>query len=179
MTNVKELITRLKEVREEKQLSYGDIMELMEKNGDFIAKSTLSRVFAEGSEELSFKFEETLKPIANAILDIDTIEDTDNMDVQAMKYLLKVKEQVIEERDKQIRTLESELDKEKLKHHDKLDKEREQYSKRIEFLMKQIELKDNRIDQLLEAVFIKDKQQKDLLDNIIHCPHGRKILNDD
>jgi transcriptional regulator with XRE-family HTH domain len=179
MTNVKELITRLKEVREEKQLSYGDIMELMEKNGDFIAKSTLSRVFAEGSEELSFKFEETLKPIANAILDIDTIEDTDNMDVQAMKYLLKVKEQIIEERDKQISTLESELDKEKLKHHDKLDKEREQYSKRIEFLMKQIELKDNRIDQLLEAVFIKDKQQKDLLDNIIHCPHGRKILNED
>ena len=179
MTNVKELITRLKEVREEKQLSYGDIMELMEKNGDFIAKSTLSRVFAEGSEELSFKFEETLKPIANAILDIDTIEDTDNMDVQAMKYLLKVKEQIIEERDKQISTLESELDKEKLKHHDKLDKEREQYSKRIEFLMKQIELKDNRIDQLLEAVFVKDKQQKDLLDKIIHCPHGRKILDDD
>ena len=179
MTNVKELITRLKEVREEKQLSYGDIMELMEKNGDFIAKSTLSRVFAEGSEELSFKFEETLKPIANAILDIDTIEDTDNMDVQAMKYLLKVKEQIIEERDKQITTLESELDKEKLKHHDKLDKEREQYSKRIEFLMKQIELKDNRIDQLLEAVFVKDKQQKDLLDKIIHCPHGRKILDDD
>ena len=178
MTNVKELITRLKEVREEKQLSYGDIMELMEKNGDFIAKSTLSRVFAEGSEELSFKFEETLKPIANAILDIDTIEDSDNMDVQAMKYLLKVKEQIIEERDKQIRTLESELDKEKLKHHDKLDKEREQYSKRIEFLMKQIELKDNRIDQLLEAVFVKDKQQKDLIENIIHCPHGRKILND-
>lgn len=179
MTNVKELITRLKEVREEKQLSYGDIMELMEKNGDFIAKSTLSRVFAEGSEEMSFKFEETLKPIANAILDIDTIEDTDNMDVQAMKYLLKVKEQIIEERDKQIKTLESELDKEKLKHHDRLDKEREQYSKRIEFLMKQIELKDNRIDQLLEAVFIKDKQQKDLIENIIHCPHGRKILNED
>jgi transcriptional regulator with XRE-family HTH domain len=179
MTNVKELITRLKEVREEKQLSYSDIMELMEKNGNFIAKSTLSRVFAEGSEEQSFKFEETLKPIANAILDIDTIEDTDNMDVQAMKYLLKVKEQIIEERDKQIKTLESELDKEKLKHHDKLDKEREQYSKRIEFLMKQIELKDNRIDQLLEAVFVKDKQQKDLLENIIHCPHGRKILNDD
>ena len=179
MTNIKELITRLKEVREEKQLSYGDIIELMEKNGDYIAKSTLSRVFAEGSEDLSFKFEETLKPIANAILDIDTIEDTDNMDVQAMKYLLKVKEQIIEDRDKQIKDLESELDKEKLKHHDKLDKEREQYSKRIEFLMKQIDLKDNRIDQLLEAVFIKDKQQKDLLDNIIHCPHGRKILNDD
>lgn len=178
MTNVRELITKLKEVKEEKHLSLGDIMDMIDKNGQFVSKSTLSRVFADGSEEVSFRFEETLKPIANAILDIDTIEDTDNMDVQAMKYLLKLKEQIIEERDRQISELESELDKEKLKHHDKMDAEREQYGKRIEFLMKQIDLKDKRIDQLLEAVFIKDKQQKELFEKVMSCPHGQKIIKE-
>ena len=49
MTNVKDIIIELKEVREAKGLSFGDILDLMEKNGDYISKSTLSRVFAEGS----------------------------------------------------------------------------------------------------------------------------------
>ena len=89
MTNTKDIIIKLKEVREEKGLSYNDILALMEKNGDYLAKSTLSKVFSEGSEELSFKYEETIRPIANALLDIETIEDTDNMDTQAMKSLLK------------------------------------------------------------------------------------------
>ncbi len=51
MTNTKDIIMKPKEVREEKGLSYGDILDLMEKNGDFLAKSAMSRVFADGSEE--------------------------------------------------------------------------------------------------------------------------------
>ena len=91
MTNTRDIIIKLKEVRQEKGLSFGDILTLMENNGDYLSKSTLSRVFAEGSEDGSFKYEETIRPIANALLDIETIEDTDNMDVQAMKSLLKYK----------------------------------------------------------------------------------------
>lgn len=170
MTNTKDIIIKLKEVREEKNLSYTDILNLMEKNGDFVSKSTLSRVFAEGSEELSFKYEETIRPIANALLDIETIEETDNMDVQAMKSLLKYKIQRIEELEKQVRNLESALDKEKIKYHEKLDAEREQYFRRIDFLKEQVSLKDKRMDLLLEAVFQKDKQQKELLETILHCP---------
>lgn len=170
MTNTKDIIIKLKEVREEKNLSYTDILNLMEKNGDFVSKSTLSRVFAEGSEELSFKYEETIRPIANALLDIETIEETDNMDVQAMKSLLKYKIQRIEELEKQVKNLESALDKEKIKYHEKLDAEREQYFRRIDFLKEQVALKDKRMDLLLEAVFQKDKQQKELLEKILQCP---------
>lgn len=170
MTNTKDIIIKLKEVREEKNLSYTDILNLMEKNGDFVSKSTLSRVFAEGSEELSFKYEETIRPIANALLDIETIEETDNMDVQAMKSLLKYKIQRIEELEKQVKNLESALDKEKIKYHEKLDAEREQYFRRIDFLKEQVALKDKRMDLLLEAVFQKDKQQKEFLESILNCP---------
>lgn len=169
MTNTKDIIIKLKEVRDERGLSYNDILSLMEKNGDYLAKSTISRVFGEGSEDLSFRYEETLRPIANALLDIETIEDSDNMDVQAMKSLLKYKIQVIEDKEKRIAELETALANEKVKRHEKMDAEREQYSKRIAFLMEQISLKDKRMDQLLEAVFIKDKQHAELLERVLVC----------
>ena len=49
MTNTKEIIMKLKEVRAEQNLSYNDILELMKENGDYLSKSTISRVFQDGS----------------------------------------------------------------------------------------------------------------------------------
>ena len=163
MTNTKDIIIRLKEVREEKGLSYSDILDLMEKNGDYLAKSTLSRVFSEGSEDLSFRYDETLRPIAKALLDIETIEDDDSIDTQAMKTMLKYKIQRIEELERQIELLRAQLDKEKLKYHEKLDKEREQFQRSIDFLKEQVAYKDQRMDLLLSAVQDKDKRYDELL----------------
>lgn len=170
MTNTKDIIIKLKEVREEKKLSFQDIINLMEENGDYIAKSTLSRVFSDGSEELHFKYEETIRPIANALLDIDRIEDDDVLDVIAMKTLLQYKDRRIKELEKQIQELETQISKEKNKYHEKLEKERDQHQRSIEFLKNQIDLKDKRMDQLLEAVFTKDLQQQELLSKFLCCP---------
>ena len=169
MTNTKDLIVKLKEVREEKGLSYNDILELMEKNGDYLAKSTISRVFADGSEEMSFRYEETIRPIANALLDIENIEDDDNMDTKAMKSLLKYKIQRIEDLERQIEHLQTALDKEKLKSHEKLEKERERFNRSIDFLKEQISYKDQRMDLLLAAVQDKDKLHKDMLEKLLKC----------
>ena len=174
MTNTKDLIVKLKEVREEKGLSYNDIMELMEKNGDYLAKSTLSRVFAEGSEEQSFRYEETIRPIANALLDIETIEDTDNMDVRAMKSLLKYKIERIEDLEKQIEHLQTALDKEKIKHHEKLEEERERFNRSIDFLKEQVAYKDKRMDLLLDSVHEKDALHKEMLEKILKCSKCEK-----
>lgn len=169
MTNTKDLIMKLKEVREEKGLSYNDIMDLMEKNGDYLAKSTLSRVFADGSEEMSFRYEETIRPIAKALLDIETIEDTDNMDVRAMKSLLKYKIERIEELEKQIEHLQTALDKEKIKHHEKLEEERERFNRSIDFLKEQLAYKDKRMDLLLSSVQEKDLLHKEMLNKLLMC----------
>ena len=167
MTNTKEIILKLKEVREEKGLSYGDILDLMEKQGDFVSKSTLSRLFAEGSEDCSFKYEETIRPIAKALLDIETIEETDDMDVQAMKSLLKYKIKLIEDLEKKTEALTNELTKEKLKYHEKLDKERENFQKSLNFCREQISLKDKRIDQLMDSNIL-------LLNQLLTCPCRNK-----
>lgn len=174
MTNTKDIIIELKKVRKEKKLSFTDIMKLMEANGDYISKSTLSRVFAEHSEDTSFKYEETIRPIAKALLDIENIEDDDNMDTRAMKSLLKYKMQRIEELEKQNAQLRNDLDKEKVKGHEKFEKERKLYNDRITFLSSQIELKDKRIDQLLDANFKNFNQVSDLIDKFMACPYRKE-----
>jgi len=169
MTNTKDLITKLKEVREEKGLSFNDILDLMEQNGDYLAKSTLSRVFAEGSEDSSFKYEETIRPIAKALLDIETEEETDDLDTKALKALLKYKIERIEELERQVEQLESALDKEKIKYHEKLDAERAMYDRRVDFLKEQVAYKDKRMDLLLEAVHEKDALHREMLEKVLKC----------
>lgn len=169
MTNTKDIIIKLKEVREEKGLSLNNILELLEKNNVYLAKSTLSRVFAEGSEDNAFKYEETIRPIANALLDMETLEETDDLDTKALKTLLKYKIQRIEELERQIEQLETALDKEKIKYHEKLDEERAMYDRRVDFLKEQVAYKDKRMDLLLESVQEKDALHKQMLDKVLRC----------
>lgn len=169
MTNSKDIILKLKKVREEKNLSYSDILDLMEKNGKYLSKATLSRVFAEGSEEIKFRYEDTIKPIADALLDIENIEDDDTTDVQAMKTLLKYKSDRISELESQIRDIESALDKQKIKANEKLEQERERFNRSIEFLKEQISYKDKRMDFLLDAVYKKDKLHEEMLEKLLKC----------
>ena len=167
MENTKDIISKLKQVRDEKGLSLNEIVALVEKNGDYISRSTVQRVFSDGSEDISFRYEESIRPIAKALLDIETIEDTDSMDIQAMKVLLKYKIKRIEE-------LEQQLAKETLKYHEKLDKERERFERSIDFLKEQVSLKDKRMDILMESADKKDKRLDELIDHIMSCPFRKE-----
>jgi hypothetical protein len=166
MTNTREVILTLKEVREEKKLSFDKILDLMRQNGDYLSKSTLSRVFANGSEDKTFRYEDTIRPIANALLDIETIEADDDIDTQAYKSILKLKKDLLFEYERQIAELKDELKEvqrsEKEKYHDKLAKETDKFQQNLAFLNHQVELKDDRIDQLLGA-------NVKLLDQILLC----------
>lgn len=160
MTNSRDLILKLKEVKEKDKLSLSEIESRTERNGEHVSKTTISRVFADGSEDVIFKYEGTLKPIANAILDIDTIEEDDDLDTQALKVMLQYKAD-------KIRELEAALDHEKVKNHEKIDKERAQFQKSLDFLKDQVALKDKRIDQLLD-------NNERLLTQLLTCPCRKK-----
>lgn len=161
MTNTKDIIIQLKQVREEKGLSLNDILSMVEEKEQYPpSRSTIQRLFAEGSEEQSFKYEETIRPIANVLLDIENIEEEDTNDVKGMKVLLKYKIRRIEE-------LEQLLDREKLRYHEKLEKEREQFRRSLDFLKNQIELKDKRIDQLMS-------DNSAFTNHIMNCPYRDK-----
>jgi hypothetical protein len=167
MTDTKELIMKLKEVKEERGLSLNEIVGMVEKNGDYVSRSSIQRVFSEGSEMQSFRYEETIRPIAKALLDMEEIEETDSMDTQAMKALLKYKIQRIEDLEHQIEQLELSLSKEKVRYHEKLDKERERFNNSIEFLKRQVAMKDRRMDILLDSIQVKDAKINELVDRLL------------
>ena len=161
---MKNIITKLKEVKEEQKLSYDDILRLMERNGDHLAKSTISNVFSEKSKLDSFSYEGTIRPIAKALLGMETYGENEDNSIQAMKAILKYKIEVIEELEEQLNQAKLDLAEEKVKHHEKIDAIKEEHQNRMDFVSNQIALKDQRIDALLDS-------NKELLDHILHCPY--------
>jgi len=170
MTNTRDIIIKLKEVRDEKKYSYNDILDMMEKNGDYLSKSTISRVFADGSEDLSFRYEETIRPIANALLDVSTIEETDNKEVSLLKSMIQFNAKTTNNNKKELEQLKIDHANEILNLHRKIDRERNEWNSNLDFMKSQIMLKDQTIKSLLDAVKLKDEQYQALLDTIMSCP---------
>ncbi|MBO7693757.1 MAG: hypothetical protein J6T10_14145 [Methanobrevibacter sp.] len=159
MTDTREIILKLKETRLEKNLSLNDIVDMT--NG-MVSKTTVQRVFSDGSENTSFRYDDTIRPLVKAMLDVDTIEDSDDMDTKALKSLLKLKIQRIEE-------LELQLKEEKIKSHEKMEKERKQYDAHIALLNEQIAIKDKRMDEQAERFNRKDEQYTELVNRLLNC----------
>lgn len=137
------IISRLKVVREENGLSYQKIVDLVEQNGGYVSLSTVRRVFEDGSESYGFQYENTLKPIADAVLGIYSDSDDVTADeADAMKAIIDYKSE-------KIAMLEAQL-----------ERCEESYKRRIEFLRKQIDLKDARIDR-------RDTMIEKLMDNLL------------
>ena len=159
MIEQREIILKLKEAKIERNLSINDIVNL---TGNYLSKTTVQRVFADGSENTSFRYEDTIRPLVKALLDIDTIEESDDMDTKALKSLLKLKNQRIEE-------LETLLQEEKIKSHEKMEKERKHYESHIALLNEQIAIKDKRMDAQAEKFDRKDAQYTELVNRLLNC----------
>ena len=76
-------IRRLKEIKAEQQLSYTQIMKMLEDAGQYVSEATLKKVFADGSEEKSFRYQDTILPLADVLLDLygdkSGIEDAESL----------------------------------------------------------------------------------------------------
>ena len=167
MTDTKELIIKLKQVRKEKNLSLNDIVEM---TGNYLSKTTVQRVFADGSENVSFRYDDTIRPLVRALLgEIDTIEEGDDLDVKAMKNLLQLKIQRINELEKQISDLRLLMAEEKEKGHAKHEKERQQYERHINLLEDQISIKDKRMEEMKNRFDRKDEQYTELVNRLLNC----------
>lgn len=166
MIDTREIILKLKKAREEKNLSLNDIVNL---TNNMVSRTTIQRVFADDSENTSFRYEDTIRPLVKALLDMDTIEESDDMDTKAIKSLLKLKIQRIEE-------LEKLLSEEKIRSHNKIEKEREQYERHIKLLEEQIATKDRRMEEMKTRYDKKDDQYTELVNKFLncHCCEGRK-----
>jgi len=185
MTDTRELILALKKVRDDRNLNIDQITEIVREKDPQNApsRSSIARVFADGSEDDAshFRFEITLKPICNALLDIDSNEQDDSADDHAYKSLIRLKKDLIEDYAKQLKEAKEELktikEKERTRYNEKLEKETKQFHDSLSFAMAQIKLKDERIDNLLTeidklTITIQDvvATNNKLVQQMMNCP---------
>ena len=136
---ISEIIRNLKRVRQENGLSISEIVRICEESGNAVSETTIKKVFSDGSEALGFNYENTLKPIINALL--DDHEETAETDMMVS---------VAQFKEAKIQALEAQL-----------ARQEDSYKRRIEFLKEQIEIKDARIDK-------RDEMISKLIDSIIN-----------
>lgn len=144
---IADIISRLKKIREENDLSYKKIVDMVEKNGEYVYLSTVRRVFEDGSEAYGYQYDNTLRPIADAVLGVygapegdEGIADEDT--VEALRAVIRYKNERLKELEERLRRTE------------------ESYRHRIDFMKEQITLKDDRIDR-------RDSMIEKLLDTLL------------
>jgi len=161
MKNLKDIIIDLREIyqNDKEKYSYGNLLKQMEENGDFLSKSTLSRLFGNDWEKYSFDYQNTILPITRVMLGLDEDDDENDWSTETTKLALKFK-------------LESETasKREKEKYHERLAEETAKYQKSLDFAMRQIELKDKRIDQLMDANDRLSITNDRLINQLMDCP---------
>lgn len=142
---IADIISRLKKIREENDLSYKKIVDMVEKNGEYVSLSTVRRVFEDGSEAYGYQYDNTLRPIADAVLGVygepDGIDD-DNDTVEALRAVIRYKNERLKELESRLKQTE------------------ESYRRRLDFVKEQIALKDSRIDR-------RDSMIEKLLDTLL------------
>lgn len=72
----RKVILRLKEVREQKSLTYQEIVDICENNNESVSLSSVKRLFAKGSEDRSDYRRYTLEAIFHAVIGTEDIELT-------------------------------------------------------------------------------------------------------
>lgn len=137
LTRSQELVKQLKEIKENNEITFPRIIDLMEANGRVVSLSTLRRVFANGSDPNSFSYENTLLPIADVLLHVE--DNTVNLDPVTAKY-----EKEIDGLKAVIACQNEELSQ--------LYQTKDFLQERIRFMQEQINIKDRRIDEKEETI---------------------------
>ena len=145
-------IHRLKKIKAEQGLSIPKIMDLMEERGQFVSEATIKRVFADGSEDQNFRYQDSIAPIADVLLDMygdsSNLDDSDSL------------RQIIREKNKFIEFLMMKLDEKEadFERQRSLYEERKSlYEKSIERFETQIARKDELIERLLNK-YLPEKE---------------------
>lgn len=84
------IVSNLRQRKKETGLSLQDIADLTEQNGAAVSLTTVKRVFSEGASDFDFRYDTTLRPIAQALgLSLDPVLEEGSEEMQAALTMLK------------------------------------------------------------------------------------------
>lgn len=151
-------IKRLKEIKEEQGLSVSQIMSKMAEKGYPVSESTLKRVFAPGSEKMSFRYQESIAPVAEVLF--EEYGDTGATDDAAELR------KIIADRDKTIENLMIKIEEQEksAQQFQKMCTERRtlleshisDLQAEVELLRSQIEKKDGMFERIMSRIVLRE-----------------------
>jgi len=137
-------IDELKELREVRGLTYQQIADKTESNGEAVSLSTIKHVFSDKYNH-DHSWESVLRPIANVLM---PPSEDDDLETKALQTRIELNKEII----KQLQ--------------DRLAAKEEKYKSREQFLIEQIEFYKEQIKAKDEQIRFRDKQIKRYEGNI-------------
>lgn len=153
-------IKRLKEIKEEQSLSVSQIMSKMAEKGYPVSESTLKRIFAPGSEKMSFRYQESIAPVAEVLF--EEYGDTGVTDDAAELR------KIISDRDKTIENLMIKIEEQEksaqqlqkmcTERRSLLESHISDLQAEVELLRSQIEKKDKMFERLMSRLVLREAE---------------------
>ena len=137
-------VSRLRKVRKENGLTIPAIMEMLEAKGCFLSEATVKRVFSDNADATSFKYRDTIAPLADVLLDLYS-DKSGSEDVEALKSM-------IHDKNKTINILLARDEERKADYEHRiahLQKQIEKLEEHLDFRERVIERKDEVIEKLI------------------------------
>lgn len=157
MLNAKkvEFIDELKELRKEKGITYQQIADETEKNGEAVSLSTIKHVFSDKYNH-DHDWKSVLRPIANVLM---PPSEDDDLETRALQTRLELNKEIIKQ-------LQDRLEAKEQKHKDREAFLLEQisfYKDQIVFYQDQMKVKDAEIKRFQENIDRKDSMLRKFL----------------
>ena len=143
----KDTIERLRKVKKEQEFTISHILELLEKKGYFLSETTVKRVFSENADADSFKYRDTIVPLADVLLDFYD-DQSGTSELEALKAMIRDKNMTIAILVAKNEESRADFDK-RITH---LTKQIERLEKNLDFREKVVERKDYVIEKLINKV---------------------------
>lgn len=140
-------VERLRNVRRENGLTISQICEMLDKKGYFISEATVKRVFSENHDPTTFRYRDTIAPLADVLLDLYD-EKSGSDDVEALKAMIHDKNKMID----LLVVKNEELKRDHEKRVAQLQRQIDSLEKHLEWREKVVERKDAVIEKLINKV---------------------------
>lgn len=157
MSEKQELLEKLRIARETKGLSYQDIVDITEENGEAVSLSTVKRIFQKESDLEDFRYHQTVRPVIRAVLGMD--EETEKpaahpsteqaeqyyATIEGLKAVVELKHEQLTALQKENDRLASELSDLKVNRREELKKHDEDSQKKVDYLKRIVDDLQNSI----------------------------------
>ena len=143
----KDTVERLRKVKKEQALTIPNILDMLEKKGYYLSEATVKRVFSENADADSFKYRDTIVPLADVLLDFYNDQSGTN-ELEALKAMIRDKNMTISILVAKNEELRADFEK-RVMH---LQKQIERLEKNLDFREKVVERKDAVIERLISKI---------------------------